>query len=171
MKELNMKRADFVMSLLLLCFGIAVTALSLRMPRFETLNINPYSVPGIVPGFLGVVLALLGAVMLVRSVRAGGFRLGIDGKAIGAFFSMVETRRITLTVALGTAYAMGLLGRVHFTIATGIFVFAFILVFELKRGETFRAQWKTLFFGAVLACATSAAVYAVFAYLFLVNLP
>ena len=171
MKEQNMRRADFVMSSFLLAFGVAVLLLSLGMPRFEDRKINPYSVPGIVPGFLGAVIALLGIILFVRSVRQGGFRLGLSAAALRDFFLTEETRRILLTIVLGVAYALGLLGRTHFMIATGIFVFAFVMVFEYKKKERLRAQWKTVLSGAILACVTSASVYAVFAYLFLVNLP
>ncbi|OHE59102.1 MAG: hypothetical protein A2Z99_00505 [Treponema sp. GWB1_62_6] len=171
MKEQNMRRADFVMSSFLIAFGVAVLILSLAMPRFQHLKINPYSVPGIVPGFLGAVIAFLGVVLFIRSVRQGGFRLALNSRALRDFLLTEETRRISLTIVLGVAYALGLLGRVHFMIATGIFVFAFVMVFEYKRKEGFRAQWKTVLWGAILACVTSVSVYSVFAYLFLVNLP
>ncbi|MFA6506623.1 MAG: tripartite tricarboxylate transporter TctB family protein [Treponemataceae bacterium] len=171
MKVQNMPRADFVMSIFLFVFGSAVTVLSLMMPRLESQKVSPYSVPGLVPGFLGVVIALLGLTMFVRSVRAGGYSLGIGKRAISEFLNGIETRRILLTIFLGAAYALGLLGRIHFMLATGIFTFAFVLVFEYKFKESVSTQWKTLFFGAILACVTSVSVYAVFAYLFLVNLP
>lgn len=171
MKEQNMSRADFVMSLFLLAFGTAVTILSSVMPRFEDRNVNPYSVPGLVPGILGVILALLGASMCLRSVRRGGGRLGLTGAAVANFFAAQETRRILLTIGLGVVYGLGLLGRAHFMIATALFVFAFVWLFEFRRGVGIGAQRKTLFFGLILACATSASVYVVFTRLFLVNLP
>jgi hypothetical protein len=171
MKEQNMPRADFVMSLFLIVFGTAATALSAMMPRFEDRHVNPYSVPGLVPGFLGAVIALLGAAMLVRSIRQRGYKLGLNGSAFAGFFRSLETKRILLTIALGVAYGLGLLGRMHFLLATAIFVFAFVLAFELKKGESLLSQRKILLWGAVLACATSGAVFGVFRYLFLVNLP
>jgi putative tricarboxylic transport membrane protein len=141
------------------------------MPRFEDRNINPYSVPGIVPGFLGIVIAILGFSMLLRSLWQGGFRLNINGSAVSDFFGSRETRRILGTIGLCVVYALGLLGRVHFVLGTFVFVYAFVLLFELKRSVSAAAQWKTLLFGGILALATSASVYAVFTYLFLVNLP
>jgi putative tricarboxylic transport membrane protein len=171
MKEQNMPRADFVMSLFLLAFGIAATVLSAMMPRMESQHINPYSVPGLVPGFLGIVIVLLGSVMLIRSISRGGFRLGLAGSAFQRFFAEQETRRILLTIVLGAGYGLILLGRMHFILSTGIFVFAFVFLFEIKKGESLIAQWKTVFWGAILAIVTSVSVYAVFTYLFLVNLP
>ena len=44
-------------------FGIAVLALSWRMDRLEAQHINPYTVPGLLPGLLGIVTILLGALM------------------------------------------------------------------------------------------------------------
>ena len=71
-----MTRRDFFTSLVLIVFGLTVVAESLRMPRFETLGINPYTVPGLVPGVLGGVIVLLGMVMLVRSSLVGGVAQG-----------------------------------------------------------------------------------------------
>ena len=53
-------------------FGIAVLALSWRMDRLEAQNINPYTVPGLLPGLLGLVTILLGGLMALRSWRRGG---------------------------------------------------------------------------------------------------
>lgn len=38
------------------------------MPRYESVGGSIYSAPGLVPGLLGVIIALLGAVMLLRSL-------------------------------------------------------------------------------------------------------
>ena len=53
-------------------FGIAVLALSWRMDRLEAQHINPYTVPGLLPGLLGIVTILLGGLMALRSWRRGG---------------------------------------------------------------------------------------------------
>ena len=46
----SMVKADFVTGLVLVALGIATMVASLQMPRFAELNINPYTVPGLVPG-------------------------------------------------------------------------------------------------------------------------
>ena len=68
MKESNMPKADFLVSIFFIILGVIVLILSFRMPRFEDLGANPYSVPGIVPGFLGAIIAILGGALFARSV-------------------------------------------------------------------------------------------------------
>ena len=53
-------------------FGFAVLVLSLRMDRLEAQNINPYTIPGLLPGLLGIVMLGLGILLGVRSWRRGG---------------------------------------------------------------------------------------------------
>ena len=69
-----MARADFLFSLVLIALGLFVTVESWRMPRLAELGIEPWSVPGLVPGLIGVILLALGAVLCGRSVRRGGHR-------------------------------------------------------------------------------------------------
>jgi hypothetical protein len=63
-----MSNRDDVIALVLMAFGAFVLYESARMPRFEHLAVNPYTVPGLVPGFLGAALLLFGLVMLSRSL-------------------------------------------------------------------------------------------------------
>ncbi|MQY77299.1 MAG: hypothetical protein GH155_06695, partial [Spirochaeta sp.] len=86
MKESNMPRADFIASIFLTLFGSFIFIVALKMPRFEEHNVNPYSVPGILPTFLGAIITLLGIVLLIRSTRQGGFKLGIGKKEVIGFF-------------------------------------------------------------------------------------
>ena len=51
--------------------GAAVLVGSITMDRLEQQNINPYTVPGLLPGLLGIAMMLLGAVLAVRSWRRG----------------------------------------------------------------------------------------------------
>jgi hypothetical protein len=55
-----------------MAFGFAVLALSWRMDRLEAQHINPYTVPGLLPGLLGIVMLLLGGLLALRSWRRGG---------------------------------------------------------------------------------------------------
>ncbi len=171
MKESNMPRADFVTSMILIAFGISVLVLSLQMPRFEEHDVNPYSVPGIVPGFLGAVIAFLGVVLLIRSILQKGYRLGISGGTVKDFFSSEVTKRFALTIAISVIYALVLLGRISYPIATGVYIFAFIFIFEYEWKKSFSDQLKKVLMALVISVIFSAAVTGVFRYLFLVNLP
>lgn len=166
-----MIKADFVTGLAFVALGLAALVESLRMPRFETLAVNPYTVPGIVPGLLGVVIAALGAVLAVRAARAGGWRLGPDVAALATLHRRQSVQRLALALALTLGYAVGLIGRVPFWLASALFVFAFIALFEWRAERDSKAHARALAFAAAEAALVSAAVTLVFRYLFLVNLP
>ncbi|HET6521170.1 MAG TPA: tripartite tricarboxylate transporter TctB family protein [Geminicoccaceae bacterium] len=167
-----MTRADFITGLAFVALGLAVLVESLRMPRLENLNVNPYTVPGLVPGILGLIILLLGAALTARAARAGGWRRGDPrGGALAAALREPAARRVALSALLTLAYAGGLVGRVPFWLATGLFVFAFTALFEWPRAATRAGRWRNLAVAAALAVATSAAVSWVFRYVFLVRLP
>ena len=170
MKEKNMPKADFATSIFLILFGVFILYQSLQMPRFEERHINPYSVPGLVPGFLGVVIAFLGLVLFIRSLLRGGYRLGITGSRIKEFFLDESTRRILTTIILSVGYGV-FLGKIQFSVLTALYVFLFIVIFDYKREKALKEQWKIFLSGLIVAVLTSASVTYVFQYLFLVNLP
>ncbi len=171
MKESNMPRADFITSIFLMGFGIAVLVLSSQMPTYEARGINPYSAPGIVPGFLGAIIALFGLILFIRSIMRGGHRLGIGAATVRTFFTAQQTGRLFLTLVISVLYALVLVGRIPYAIATAVYCFVFVLIFEFSFREPIVKQWKVLLFALILAVATAASVTAVFQYLFLVSLP
>lgn len=171
MQEKNMPKADFVTSIFFVAFGIAVLILSMQMPTFEDQEVNPYSVPGIVPGFLGAIVAFLGVVLFIRSIIRGGHRLDINRQTIGNFFKSEETRRFSLTIVISVIYALVLVGRVAYPVATALYVVAFVLTFEYQWKKPFATQIKTVLIALLVGVLTSGAVTGVFRYLFLVNLP
>lgn len=61
-----MARTDLGSSIILILFGLFVAYESWRMPRFASIGGTIHSAPGLVPGILGAVIALLGVIMLVR---------------------------------------------------------------------------------------------------------
>jgi len=171
MKESNMPRADFLMSVFFIAFGIIILVISLQMPRFESQGVNPYSVPGIVPGFLGGIIAFLGFVLLIRSIIRKGYQLNINKITVKNFFTDPSTKRLAITALVSIIYAIVMLGRINYEVATGIYILVFILLFEWEFKKKVVEQWKTLLFAVIIAAVTAAAVGATFRYVFLVNLP
>lgn len=172
MDERRMHKADFVTSVVLIAFSITVIVLSIRMPRLEHREINPYTIPGLVPGFLGVIIGTLSVALFIRSTIHGGFRLGAgEGSSIGTWIKSDEARRIGITVILSAVYALGMIGRLNYIVATLIYVFVFILLFEWKRGEPIGAHRRVLILAAIEAVPATLVIAAVFRYLFLVDLP
>ena len=154
-----------------MAFGITVMIISIKMPRFEEFDANPYSVPGIVPGFLGAVVAFLGLILFVRSLIRKGYQLGLNGTTLKGWFREEGTKRLVLTLSFCLVYALILIGRLPYPVATVLFIFAFIFVFEYKKGVPLKNQMKMIFFALLLALLSGLSIWAVFRYLFLVNLP
>jgi len=181
MTDREMNKADFYTSIILFIFSVGVIVMSLRMPSMVDRNESRWSAPGVVPAFIGIALLLLSGSMLVRSLLRGAFKPDAD-KAGNADVTAtaksshkkptfsVSTLRIFVTLALCVFYAIAL-GKIWFPLATALFIFLFISVFEFNRSKPIAAQWKTFVWAAVIATITSALVTIIFQYLFLVNLP
>lgn len=177
-----MVKADFLTSLVLIALGIAVAIESWRMPRLADLGVNPYTVPGLVPGLLAGILIILGIALCVRSIQAGLSRSTTQSLDITtSHLSLRQSPalyRLGLCLLLTLGYAAVLIGRLPFWLATLLFVFAFIALFEnlfqndaesrLHKTSTLARRLATALLQAVLVAA---AVSAVFRYLFLVQLP
>lgn len=161
-----MIRADFLTSAVLLALGLATIAEAWRMPRFAEVGSSFWSAPGVVPGMLGAALSILAVILCFRSVSAR--RAGAVDTPAG---EPGAWGRIATVLALCLAYAAILVGRVPFWLATFLFVFAFVSVFELSRAEA-RPRWpRHALIALCVAALTSATVSYVFQNLFLVRLP
>jgi hypothetical protein len=151
-------------------FGIAVLALSWRMDRLEAQHINPYTVPGLLPGLLGLVTIVLGGLMALRSWQRGA---GLVGGA-RRVASGVAMRRLALVIGLIVAYTVVLLGRgLPFWAGATIYVTASILLLQAPqraseaRGLTLREALVALAIGL----ASGWIITWVFQDAFLVRLP
>jgi hypothetical protein len=164
-------RADLLWSLVWIAVGAAIFTGGFTMERLERQHINPYTAPGLVPAMLGIGIAILGAILLVRSVRRGGFAAAADGGA------PADRGRLALALALCILYAGGLVGRtllgfhVPFWLATALFVFVSILAFEWRDRRARGELGRGIAVAAACAVGTAAGVTAVFQEVFLVRLP
>jgi len=189
-----MPRTDLLSAIVLILFGGFVAVESWRMPRFERIGGTIQSAPGLVPGLLGIIIALLGAIMLVRYLLARGKKpsaaaamemaadsvapltpapseLGEFEVAVGEGLEQPSEGRMLVALVLSVVFAAGLVGRLPFWLATFLFVFAFIGVFERHTYTSARAATFRLAIAAAIAGATAFAVPFVFERIFLVNLP
>jgi putative tricarboxylic transport membrane protein len=137
----------------------------------EHLGAHPLSVPGVVPAFLAAVLIIFGVVLVIRSVRAGGHRLGLSVAKATEVLAKPGNQRLLITLVLTIGYAGFLIGHIPYELATGLFVFAFIVLFEWEWGLT-PARYTRLFgVAAILAVMFTGLVSWAFERLFLVTLP
>ncbi|MBC8158191.1 MAG: tripartite tricarboxylate transporter TctB family protein [Rhodospirillales bacterium] len=167
----TMTKADFITGIVLVAFSTIVAVESWRMPRFENTNVNPYSVPGIVPGILSVIIMILGAVLIARSIYRGGHRLGWTSGTVKSTLTAPENKRLFFAVFLTVGYGGGLIGSAPYWLATFLFVFLFILIFDLQSSTTRARKTRVAIVGFVVAAVTSGLVTWVFTEAFLVTLP
>jgi putative tricarboxylic transport membrane protein len=168
---MGMKKADYLTGLALIVLSLYVLIESWRMPRLEHLQVHPLSVPGVVPAFLAAVLLVFGAILVGRSVIAGGHHLGWTRESMKKAMADPGFQRLQLTAVLTIAYAGILVGRIPYWLATAVFIFAFILVFEWRSGMPPKQKRRIGIVAAILAVIVTGAVSYVFERLFLVTLP
>ena len=166
-----MPKADFVTSIVLLAFSISVILLALDLPRLEHRDINPWTIPGLVPALLGGVLAVMSLVLFIRSVRHEGHRLGLTRERVREIAGMTQVKRASATVAFCLVYALVLVGWLPYVVSTFLFVFIFIVMFEYERHTPLGSQRRRILFAGLEAVIVAAAVASLFHYVFLVRLP
>ena len=163
-----MIKADLLASLFFIVLSATTLYGSWTMDRLANRRINPMTAPGLVPGLLSAALLICGFVLAARSLRtpaAGGW------SALGANVTSAAAQRSGVVLILALVYTLGLIGLVPFWLATGLFVFSFILVFEAWLAAPRRSLWRSLPWAIGLAVATAGIVTIVFERAFLVRLP
>ena len=162
-------RADLFGGVAWIALGIAIVTGSLMMDRLEQFGATFYTAPGLVPGVLGAAVALLGLVLLIRSVKSGAIP-GLAAPWAQSAEGRSSLKRASIATALSLVYTLGLIGRVPFPIASALFVFAFIMMFDISVGAPSRIARRATI-AAITAVVTSVVVTLVFEQIFLVRLP
>jgi len=166
-----MPRADFLTGVGLIILSLYVIIESWSMPRFEHLQSHSLSVPGLVPAFLAVIIFILGSVLVARSIGRGGHRLGVNRESFRQTLKVVGNQRLMLTAGLTICYAVFLVGTLPFWLATGLFIFLFVFLFEWQRGMTISHLRRCIISAILVAVISAATITLVFERLFLVTLP
>ena len=164
-------RSDLRDALGWMALGLAVLLGSWRMDRLEAQNINPYTVPGLLPGLLGLAMLMLGIVLGLRSWQRG---VRTQPDVPRTAHQREERRRIWIVVALCLGYAAVLVGHgLPFWLASSVYVTGSILILQrlhadpAQRRLAPRAWAKAITIGVLSAVTTQL----VFQELFLVRLP
>jgi Ca2+/Na+ antiporter len=184
-----MQRSDLIIGLILLAFGLFVVSESASMPRYANIGANPVTVPGLVPGILGGIVAFLGLIMALRALialRAGAQQtaspdqtevFGVEAKVDQAPPSYVpepthaSRRRLVTMFVMSLLFAGVAVGRLEFWLATFLFVFITIVLLELPRFRGARDAAVRLALALVVAGGVAWAIPYVFERIFLVRLP
>lgn len=138
--------------------GAVIVFESLRMERFESMGATVYTYPGFVPGLIGALVALLGLLLMARGWR---------DRAGASNAQPLFNARVLTALGLSLAYCLLLLTRVHFVLATAVFVAAFTFLFT----DLAAARGRRLLVAGASGLITALVVFFVFQEIFLVRLP
>jgi uncharacterized membrane protein YhaH (DUF805 family) len=164
-------RSDFWQGLGWVVLGVAVLAGSVTMDRLESQHINPYTVPGLLPGLLGLAMILLGGVLAVRSWQRGAL---VEARKPFTGHQRETRKRVWVVIALCSVYSVVLIGHgLPFWLASAIFVTATILIMQRMSLDGEERKLTPMFLVKALVIGVLAAVVTqlVFEDVFLVRLP
>jgi hypothetical protein len=164
-------RSDLKDAALWTVLGVVTLAGSITMDRLEHQNINPYTVPGLLPGLLAIAMILLGAVLALRSWRRGAATQPLPPASPAL---REERKRIAVVAALCCGYGVVLIGHgLPFWLASSIYVTGSILVMRrLSRDPAERRLGARAWIQAlVIGVVASVAIHLVFQEVFLVRMP
>ena len=163
-------RSDLRQALGWIALGIATIVGSLRMDRLEKQDINPYTVPGLLPGFLGGAIVLFGLLLAYRSWRR--LTASPQLRSARAASPRAESLRIATVLALCIGFAAGLVGHaLAFWLATAVFVTVSIAVLQFAERSARNQRLRGLALALTVGLATGLTITFVFQELFLVHLP
>ena len=136
----TLRKADFITGLLLILGGGFFLYESLKMPwkglsgTFEEGEF--FTAPGFLPVVVTSILIILGACLTISALREGGRLTRDDFKKVIAAFKTVESKRLVVMALIIVFYVFGLISRVHFTLAT--FLYLAIFMFLFKAGSWYK---------------------------------
>ena len=163
-------RSDLVAGVGWMALGLAILIGSLMMDRLQRQDINPYTIPGLLPGCLGIVMLLLGLLLTVRSIGRGALKPGVTL----ASESGASRKRIALVLGLCIAFDVLLVGHgLPFWAAGAIFVTVAILSLQHSQRVAAGQKFTARIFFTTLAIGLGAGliITLVFQEIFLVHLP
>lgn len=164
-------RADLITAAVLLAFGLSIVVLALRMPTFTDIGGSPYTAPGIVPGFHGVVIAILSLVLAIRSLLRGALRPGGGKPEQAAGAQGISLRRLAICAGLCLLFSIGMVSHIPFWLAVAIFVTAFAGIFEWDPAAPIGLRIRRLVTATILGVVIGVATWFVFEEIFYVRLP
>ena len=163
MQEQKQRNAakDLFCGILLVLFGIYIIVDALNLKVYNTF----IDAPGFFPTIIGAVVALLGGILAFIGFRLGGvkeLKEVCNGAFLKRFVTSDSTVRVVILVAMMAVYIYVLLGRVHFIIATSIYLIANFLYLKATK------QW---WLGIIIAVAMSVIVFYAFKLGFGITMP
>jgi hypothetical protein len=159
--------ADLISAVAWLTLAVGIIVLSWRMDRLAHLQVSIYTAPGLVPGMLGIALALMAAILFARAAGGGAFA-GVSWPRL----TLAGHWRLLVAFALSMVFAVVMVGSgMPFWLAAAIYVAAMVLIFGLAEADSERPIWRSAAFAIAYGSISGAVIHYVFQDLFLVRLP
>lgn len=160
-------RADFWSALVWMALGVAILVISLQMDRLERFQASIYTAPGLVPGLLGIAIAFMGAILLLRAVRAGALH-----KRTPARVDLRDHWRLIFSLGLSLIYALVVVASaLPFWLVTALYVAVFVFVFQYAERRAAGQIPRGIAVAVVHGLLAGWLIQYVFEELFLVRLP
>jgi putative tricarboxylic transport membrane protein len=163
-------RHDLIGGLVWTAFGCLIAVLSWQMDRMTQQGATLHTAPGLWPGIVGALLALLGGALVLRSWQRAQ-RIGWDA-ASPDDMNYAPLQSFILAAAMFFVYALLLVGRgLPFWLGTALFVTAFVFLFQYAERKARGQATRGIVVAVACGVITAAAVTLVFEDLFYVRLP
>lgn len=159
-QKIKTTTSDLVMSIVLIVFGIYLIIEALGMKVFNSF----LDAPGFFPLILGFIFIAFGLLMLIGALRGGSVesaKATFTKESLTTLFLNSQTKRVVILSFFMVVYIYGLIGKVHFSIAT--FLYLFVTFFYLKS--------TTLVKNIIISVLSALIISAVFQYVFKIPLP
>ena len=162
-------RADLYGGVFWIVLGGAIAAGSWNMDRLERQGVSFYTAPGLVPGILGLLMVLCGAVLAIRALRDGALE-AIQRPPVLIEAGALRRAGVTLLLTLGFAFA--LVGHgLPFPAAAAIYLFFQIAILQYSERKAKNEVGRGLAAAALVAVGAAIVISALFQEVFLVRLP
>ena len=163
-------RNDLIGGCVWTALGSVITVLSWQMDRMTQQGATLHTAPGLWPGIVGMCLAALGGLLMLRSWRRAQLA-GWDA-AVADDTDYVPLRSFALAAAMFFVYSLLLVGRgLPFWLSTWLFVAAFVFLFQYTQRKAGGKVARGIVVALICGAATAFAVAYVFEELFYVRLP
>lgn len=160
-------RADLWGGIIWVLVGLVIFWGSWIMDRLPHFHIEFYTVPGLLPGILGAMIALMGLILLGRAIRAGAL-----DSIVPRHFAIADHWRLAFTLSWSVFYAAVVVaGLLPFWLSTAIYVAVFVVVFQYEERRASGQVQRGLVVALAHGLLSGLIIHYVFEDLFLVRLP
>jgi hypothetical protein len=150
--------------------GAVILVASWRMDRLATMNIDPWSVPGLTPGVVGALMIVLALALALQARRAGADPGHEEDRPADPADG--GTLRTLVAMVLCVLFAGITLGHgLPFAVEGAIFIFAFTAVFSWRTWRDENRIARALAQTVAVAVIAAALIAWLFESVFLVRLP